>query len=148
MGYWTALQVQVFDCPADQAEAALDVVLRHAGAELQPDIAAEVHLDLTHTYEDGDSALGTVFDVASELEAEAPGASFAAWQDPSDSGEGPILGWVIIRTPGLGVFQASSDAYGQAHISRAELLTALDAARAADQPAEAAAKAALGGPWS
>lgn len=137
MGDYTALQLFVHDCPADQAAALVDVIVDH-----------ELHVDWEGPYaEPGELHIGTPYtsrwaagsesqDLADALIEAAPGAKFTTWTDPAYE----WLGTVVRYTPELGRHQAECDAEGNAVFSASELLAAVG-----NHPALAAY---IGEPWS
>jgi Protein of unknown function (DUF3145) len=147
MGDLTSLQVQVWDFPPGQEEAALAIVLQYAGTEFETDAHAAGALDPGYTYMVAEVSVGVIFDLADGLEAEAPGVSFIAWQDPFCGEEGDVLGNVVMYTPGLGRFGADSDAQGNAQINRGRMLNVLAKAEREGVPVKVALDRALGGPW-
>src|SRR3954453_4851798 len=103
------LRVWVHACPDEQlagAAKALDSCCVEVEYENEPPLAGG--LVLGQRYVRAECYIDAAADLAAELLAEAPGASWLLWADP----EGSDLGDLHAYTPELGRFRADCDAGG------------------------------------
>lgn len=107
MGDRTCFQLQIADCPADQASAILEIIDAH-GLSVGIDDAPNI-LRLGERYACDETLCGTAEEVAAELQSVAPDASWECWEDPKYE----WLGDLYRFTPDLGVFTAACDGEGQ-----------------------------------
>lgn len=113
MGDRTSFQITIYDCPAEQAGAVLDALDNHnIGVDWGSPLNTQV-LFLGESYNEHEASCGTSDEMARELMAEAPGASWELWEDPKYE----WLGAVWRYTPELGSFTADCDANGTPYFS-------------------------------
>lgn len=138
MGDYTAAQVVIYACPADQVDAVLDVLDQYDYAEdfdYALGHARTETLTLCTAYGDSEARLGTNDEIASAL-TELEGVAFAAWDDPKYE----WLGQLTIHVPELGAYSAQCDANGTVVLDADVLVKHLRAGTLTE--------AVLGVPWS
>jgi Protein of unknown function (DUF3145) len=147
----TNLQLTVHAAPPEQHQAILKVInaygLGQDWGSFAPD-EGYTELELGVQYTDGQGVVGHASQIAAELIAAAPDATFIVWEDPAYE----WLGAVSVYTPELGLFEADCDADGDPQLSGQAILAFLDRVeRATPQPTIADVRAAIeratGKPW-
>lgn len=105
----TPLQCHVYDCPQEQREAVLRVLVDSYGLDLDWGSAdPSAGLCLTQPYTGHDLRVGSAAELAAALREAAPGSSFVLWEDPAYE----WLGSLEAQAPCLGAFSADCDAGG------------------------------------
>jgi hypothetical protein len=146
----TNLQLTVRAAPPEQHQAILKVINAY-GLGQDWDSAPDegyAELELGVQYTDSQGVVGHADQIAAELIAAAPGASFIVWEDPAYE----WLGVVSVYTPELGLFEADCDADGIPQFSSQAILAFLDRVEQTTPQAtvadvRAAIERATGKPW-
>jgi hypothetical protein len=147
----TPLQLTVHAAPPDQHPAILKVTNGYGLGQDWGSVAPEqllTELELGVPYTDDQGVCGHASEIAVELVAGAPGASFIVWEDPAYQ----WLGVVCIYTPELGLYEQDCDADGEPQLSGQAILAVLDRVEQATPEAtladvRAAIDQATGRPW-
>jgi hypothetical protein len=106
------LTLTIFDCPAAQARAVLDVLDEYGvGPEHADRDVALLHA--CEPYVHDEATLGAEDDIAKAIIAAAPQCVFRIWQDPKYEHDGQV----VMYHPDLGRFDCGCDAFGDPHIS-------------------------------
>lgn len=108
MGDRTWFKAVIFDCPANQAQAVLDVFDEY-GVHPGDDVAVpDGHLALGATYVNEDILCGSAQEIAARLEVDAPEAAWELWEDPKLEWLGDLWRY----TPMLGAWTAQCSSEG------------------------------------
>jgi hypothetical protein len=147
MGERTDFQLIVYDCPADQCAAVIEI-LNDFDLDFEHELGSaershsELFLGRTYT----DHSYGALSDdVGAQFVERAPGAIFTCWTSPAYE----YLGNAVMYAPDLGKFTADCDANGTPLLSQDELRRAILAAPAPATREEIAdaVDCAAGAPW-
>lgn len=145
----TFFQLFVYNVPADQRDAALEVINEHELDEDWDENTARrgrlSELKLGEAYTDYLALLNATEEIGCALRDAAPGSTFECWTDPKYE----VLGEVMMYTPELGEFRQECDSngtplLGQDELRRVVLAQPVDATR--EGILEAIDRAA-GAPW-
>lgn len=147
MGDRTDFQLVVYDCPADQHAAVVEILNQFEldlDYQLGSGQRSHTELGLGRTYTD--YSYGDLSEqVAARLTEAAPGVTFACWTSPAHE----YLGSAVMHAPDLGTFTSDCDAAGTPLLGQAELRQAILTAPATatrEEIADAVDRAA-GAPW-
>jgi hypothetical protein len=137
------IQLHIYDCPPRQRKAARDAIVAVFDRK---DDGGQLLMDEDYTAEEVSCPDMRLEDLAQELAAVAPGASWAMWDEPED-GTGTLRAY----TPKRGHFTASCDRGGTVVLGREQILAAMKTAMrngaATEAEIERAVAEATGQPW-
>ncbi|MFG1857447.1 DUF3145 family protein [Actinomadura geliboluensis] len=120
----TPVQLQILDCPLQQAQAVIDLI-DHVGLHLefvddrQP---ANDQLGLGLSYMNNELVCGSAAEIAEALQQAAPDASWELWENPDRTSLGDLYRF----TPALGLWSAACSAEGNALFTSTQILGLVD----------------------